>query len=160
MRNNSVPDERVRELMELLIGLGRRNSLRDPLSQLVEQTKLGPAQVHALMWLFRDGPLSMHVLASRLGINQKTVTGVVDRLEKGAYVERARDSADRRVVTVVITRKGRTLATQLDKGLEANMRVLLQLLDSRDQEDLFRILKNLQHNLQQRAPVEGANESP
>jgi DNA-binding MarR family transcriptional regulator len=46
------------------------------------------------------GPLSPSALARRAGVHPATMTGVLDRLERGGWVARERDPADRRAVVV------------------------------------------------------------
>lgn len=48
----------------------------------------------------RDGPLSPGALARRTGLHPATLTGILDRLERGGWVARDRDPADRRGVLV------------------------------------------------------------
>jgi DNA-binding MarR family transcriptional regulator len=48
----------------------------------------------------REGPLSPSALARRAGLHPATVTGVLDRLERGGWVVRERDPSDRRGVVV------------------------------------------------------------
>jgi DNA-binding MarR family transcriptional regulator len=48
----------------------------------------------------RHGPLSPGALARRSGIHPATLTGVLDRLERGGWIVRDRDPADRRGVIV------------------------------------------------------------
>lgn len=50
----------------------------------------------------RHGPLGPSALARRAGLHPATVTGVLDRLERGGWVARERDpgGGDRRAVTV------------------------------------------------------------
>ena len=56
---------------------------------------------HACLNLIeRHGPLSPRDLASRAGLHPATVTGVLDRLERGQWVVRERDPSDRRAVLV------------------------------------------------------------
>jgi DNA-binding MarR family transcriptional regulator len=50
--------------------------------------------------LSRYGPLSPGALARRAGLHPATMTGVLDRLERGGWVVRERDPADRRAVNV------------------------------------------------------------
>lgn len=149
MQSISVPEEEVTRLLERLVAIGRRNSLRDPLANVIAESGLGPAQVHALMWLFRDGALTMGVLAQRVNITDKTITGVVDRLERDGYVTRERSTEDRRVVQVVLAEKGRTLAVELDRMMQQNLRLFLGILDERDRGDLFRILDHVIARLDQ-----------
>lgn len=143
MQSTYVPDNPVHEFLELLTALGRRNSLRDPVANLIAESGMGSAQVHALMWLKRDGPLTMGVLAQRIGVTDKTVTGVVDRMERDAFVTRERNADDRRVVQVVLAPKGRELADELHTTVVSKVGVFLGLLDDRDRTDLFRILHNI-----------------
>ncbi len=46
------------------------------------------------------GPLSPTALARRAGLHPATITGILDRLERGGWVIRERDPADRRAVFV------------------------------------------------------------
>jgi DNA-binding MarR family transcriptional regulator len=46
------------------------------------------------------GPLSPSALARHTGMHPATLTGVLDRLEKGGWVVRERDESDRRAVVI------------------------------------------------------------
>jgi DNA-binding MarR family transcriptional regulator len=50
------------------------------------------------------GPLSPSALARRAGLHPATMTGVLDRLERGGWIARERDASDRRAVVVRILR--------------------------------------------------------
>ncbi len=52
----------------------------------------------------QHGPMSPSALAKRAGVHPATVTGIIDRLEKGGWVERERDPKDRRAVIVKAVR--------------------------------------------------------
>jgi DNA-binding MarR family transcriptional regulator len=54
----------------------------------------------------REGPLSPSALARLAGLHPATVTGILDRLERGGWIARERDSSDRRGV-VVRAQRGR-----------------------------------------------------
>ena len=56
-----------------------------------------------------DGALSPTALARRAGIHPATMTGILDRLERGGWIVRDRGQADRRSVTIQIV-KDRTAA--------------------------------------------------
>jgi DNA-binding MarR family transcriptional regulator len=53
----------------------------------------------------RHGPLSPSALAKLAGLHPATLTGVLDRLERGAWISRDRDPADRRGVAVSASRE-------------------------------------------------------
>nr|AYM53965.1 transcriptional regulator MarR family [Pyxidicoccus sp.] len=133
----------VQKLHQLLLALGRRRSLRDPIASTCEQLQFTPPQVHALLWLGTDGALTMGELARRLGVTEKTVTGVVDRLEREGYLMRERSASDRRVVHCRLTPEGQATWTKLDRSMTQGMSQVLSILDASDRKALFRILDKL-----------------
>jgi DNA-binding MarR family transcriptional regulator len=50
------------------------------------------------------GPLSPSALARRAGLHPATMTGILDRLERGGWIARERDPSDRRAVVVRVLR--------------------------------------------------------
>lgn len=48
----------------------------------------------------RHGPVSPTTLARRIGVQPATMTGILDRLERGGWIVRTRDQRDRRAVMV------------------------------------------------------------
>ena len=135
--------EEALRLREVLLDLGRRRSLRDPFASACEEMQLTPVQIHAVFWLGHDGPLAMGELARRVGTTEKTLTGVVDRLEREGHVNRERDAADRRLVRVRLTRRGEEAHRRIDDLVNAKVAELLALLDPPDRRALFRIAEKL-----------------
>jgi DNA-binding MarR family transcriptional regulator len=80
----------------------------------------------------RDGPLSPSALARRAGLHPATVTGILDRLERGGWVTRERDPADRRAVLVRALRDRNAEVFRLYAGMNASLDRLLA--DYTDQE--------------------------
>jgi len=62
---------------------------------------LGGTDVRFLTLLDLHGPLTPGRLAALTGLTTGSVTGVIDRLERGGFVSRERDGTDRRKVRVV-----------------------------------------------------------
>ncbi len=60
--------------------------------------------------IFHDEGSAMSALADRLLLKPASITGLIERLEKQALVERRHESTDRRVVTVALTDRGRKQA--------------------------------------------------
>ncbi len=131
---------------KLLLDIARVKNLRDPiLGEAAAESRLSPTQIHTVMWLGNDGPLTMGDLARRGGITEKTITGVIDRLERDGYVHRERDLADRRVVRVVLTEK--TEFREMRAVMEQRFRIFLGFLDAEDRQALLRILSKLHARL-------------
>ncbi|WP_433716500.1 MarR family transcriptional regulator [Nocardia sp. CA-084685] len=71
----------------------------------------------------RDGPLSPTALARRAGLHPATMTGILDRLEKGGWIVRERDpeSSDRRAVTLRSVRERNSELFELFSGMNNRM---------------------------------------
>jgi DNA-binding MarR family transcriptional regulator len=138
----SIRDD-ARALHERFLSLARRRSLRDPVSASCEELGLTAPQVHALLWLGHDGPLTMGELARRVSVTEKTVTGIVDRLERDGYLRRERDEADRRVVRARATTRGAEVSRVISDGMLERLARLLALLGPADRRALFRILDRI-----------------
>src|SRR5512143_607411 len=142
--------ERVaRVLRERLIALARRRSLRDPVAASCEALGLTAPQIHALLWLGHDGPLTMGELARRVSVTEKTVTGLVDRLERDGFLRRERDAADRRLVRARATDRGAAVSRDIEGGVQEKLVQLLALLDARDRRALVGILERLTARLEE-----------
>lgn len=71
----------------------------------------------------RHGPLSPSALARRAGLHPATMTGILDRLQRGGWVTRDRDpdASDRRAVTVRALRDRNAELFKLYAGMNASM---------------------------------------
>jgi DNA-binding MarR family transcriptional regulator len=98
-------DTRHRRRMTMSIKEALRD-LRSQLSLLNHQVsarvELRDVDLDCLEIIGRHGPLSPSALARRAGLHPATITGIVDRLQRGGWVTRERDpdAADRRAVAV------------------------------------------------------------
>ena len=64
--------------------------------QVGGQVDLKATDLECLDLISRLGPLSPSALARRAGLHPATLTGILDRLERGGWISRDRDPADRR----------------------------------------------------------------
>ena len=108
----------LRELSNQLALLNRRVSAR---------VDLRDADLDCLELVARNGPLSPTELARLAGLHPATMTGVLDRLERGGWVTRDRDpgASDRRAVTVRIRADRAAEIFRLYAGMNARMDEIL-----------------------------------
>jgi DNA-binding MarR family transcriptional regulator len=69
-----------------------------------------PIQVMLLFFLQQNDGLSLTQISQGLMLENPTVTGLIDRLEKSGYVRRSDHPSDRRVYLVHLTEKGNKVA--------------------------------------------------
>ena len=69
-----------------------------------------PIQVMLLFFLQQNTGLSLTQISQGLMLENPTVTGLIDRLEKSGYVKRSDHPNDRRVYLVHLTEKGNKVA--------------------------------------------------
>ncbi len=74
--------------------------------QLQEKYNITLPQLICLKEVADHGPIAIGALTQIVFINNSTVTGIIDRLEKRKLVQRVRISQDRRQVHVEITQAG------------------------------------------------------
>jgi DNA-binding MarR family transcriptional regulator len=90
------------------------------------------------LWILQEhGPQPMTRLADLLGVAVPNATGIIDRMEQRGLVERLRDGADRRVVTVQQTPEGERAVEEIDGWRSA---MLQELLDRLDTDQLLRLV--------------------
>ncbi|MGI5167130.1 MarR family winged helix-turn-helix transcriptional regulator [Spirillospora sp. CA-253888] len=71
--------------------------------------------------LNRHGPLAPSALARTAGLHPATMTGILDRLQRGGWITRERDPDDRRAVTVRARRERTPELYRLFSGMNARM---------------------------------------
>lgn len=120
-------------------GDGRRrrrltNTIKESLRELTVQlsllnhhvgahVELKDVDIDCLDLVGRHGPLSPSALARRAGLHPATMTGILDRLQRGGWIVRERDpgAADRRAVMVRALRDRGGELFRLYSGMNSSM---------------------------------------
>jgi DNA-binding MarR family transcriptional regulator len=118
---------------------------------------LGPRHVAALEQL-RDGPLSVGVLASGLGLTLSTVSGVIAGLDRAGFVERSADRADRRRTIVEILPAARPAVERWLDGVAAPLARVLDKLAPDERTAFLKAMDMLEAEFQaaDASPLPGA----
>jgi MarR family transcriptional regulator, lower aerobic nicotinate degradation pathway regulator len=127
------PVDGLAQLSFLTIGLLERQAGAHEISLI--QTRL--------LGVLRDRTPTMHELATLLGLDKSSATGLVDRAERRGLVRRIPSSADRRVVLVDLTDAGRALVGEVSAGFESDVETLLARLSAPDRSSLARLVSRL-----------------
>lgn len=124
IRQTGLDDARVRRRLTTAV----RHALRELVTQLSllnqqvgSHLELRPADIHCLDLIATNGPLSPTALARRAGLHPATMTGILDRLERGHWIARERDPADRRGVVIRVLGDRRADILGLYAGMNQSM---------------------------------------
>jgi len=109
-----------------------RSSLRELRIQLSllnyrvgSELELRDVDLHCFDIIEAYGPLSPTARARRAGLHPATMTGILDRLERGGWIVRERDPSDRRAVLVRAHRERYAELMRKYAGMSRSMNKLL-----------------------------------
>jgi DNA-binding MarR family transcriptional regulator len=130
---NSVPPERADEIHRRQRSTAEiRESLRELRIQLSllnyrvgSQLGLKDVDLDCFDMIDAYGPLTPTALARRAGLHPATMTGILDRLERGGWIVRERDPSDRRAVRVRAKRERYAELMRQYQGMSRSMNKLL-----------------------------------
>jgi DNA-binding MarR family transcriptional regulator len=93
-------------------------------------------QFFLLTYLSSEEYLTMSDIAKKMGHSTAAATGLVDRLEKLAYVERVHAAEDRRKIMVRITHKGTELVSKMRSEIANDLAGILADMDEDQAESV------------------------
>ena len=102
----------------------------------------GP-QIWALRTVEDAGRITIGDLSERMHLHISTVSGILDRLEKGKLLTRERSEVDRRTVHLKVTNKGRSVIARAPEPPRAKLARKLARLRPREIASLLRGLRQL-----------------
>jgi DNA-binding MarR family transcriptional regulator len=104
---------------------------------------LGASDAQVLSLLTVNGPMTPSQLASLTGLTTGSVTALLDRLERGHYVRRERDTKDRRKILVVPQEEGQQRLARHYAGYGEHMQSVLARLTPHELETIAEFLDNM-----------------
>lgn len=99
--------------------------------------------MHIISAIGIEEPRSMSVVAKSLSVTVGTLTIAINNLVKKGYVDRARSEADRRVVLICLTEKGKKAYFHHEEFHRKMVDAALRELDDKEVQVLVRSLGNL-----------------
>lgn len=105
--------------------------------------QLTPVQGMLLVVLEESDSKTMNELSNMMGCDASNITGLIDRLEVGGYIERTADTADRRVKKIKLSKKGCECRCSLLNTLAEAESVDMSQLTDEEIETLKKIFNKL-----------------
>jgi DNA-binding MarR family transcriptional regulator len=115
------------------------------LATLLRPSGITPEQYHVLRILRQAGSSGTQLseIAARSPAGDPDVTRMLDRLEKRGLARRAREAADRRVITAKITADGTRLLDKIDESVALLHARQIGPLGERGMRDIQKLLQAL-----------------
>ncbi len=140
-----TPENLVREIIYQIRRLMQAGELFT--KELNKTYQVSSPQLHCLLALHENGPLPPSQIARHIMVKSSTVTGIIDRLEQKGFVERLRNSPDRRVINIQLTEAGKELAQNAPPPIQHKIVDGLKKLPEGEIKQIILSLSKLTHML-------------
>jgi DNA-binding MarR family transcriptional regulator len=114
-----------------------------------------PLQVGVMAAVRSNPGIDQIGVSERVGLDRTTVLGIVDRLERKAWVQRRAKPNDRRVRLLFLTAKGMVKLDEIQPCVEHFGRRLLNPLNEAERKTLIELIRRVVsfHNEESRVPI-------
>ena len=122
---------------------GAQHRVFQELKKELEQYDLTPIQYGVLKCIWQ---LDLHTpkeIAEYLSIENSTISGILDRMEKKELIERKIDREDRRFVYIDLTKAGKDLEDPVNKTIEDFNTEVLSIFTEKEASALRDMLRKL-----------------
>lgn len=96
-----------------------------------------------VLGILRDKRVRMTDLATHLGLDKSTMSGLIDRAERRGLIRREKNPDDGRAIDVLITDAGLELAEAAYVEISEALAPATSLLDRKQTETLFALLRTM-----------------
>jgi DNA-binding MarR family transcriptional regulator len=127
----------------------------EKMAALVAQTELSPGVIKTLMRLWRSDGVSMGEMARSIGCDPSYITALVDDLADHGLATRQPGRIDRRIKMVVLTKKGRDLAEEIQSVLSVPPASFAVLSGTE-----LQLLRDLLDKIVEADPISAAESGP
>ena len=120
------------------------------LKETANSHNLSVSEMHTLVAIGRHEPKTMSTVAGELLINVSTLSIAINKLEKKGYVERIRTEADRRIVRITLTAKGKKALEQHEKFYYDLVEESCRDMDEQEKKLFIQSLENMSQFLEKK----------
>lgn len=119
------------------------HALKKQMFKQFEKYHLSGSEIMAVTMVIHHGNMKISELSDRMNLSMSTVSGIVDRLEKAGVLERNKDSKDRRVVRVGITKEYKAISKTDFVAFEEGIKKAISHISQEEYQQLIQSLKLL-----------------
>ena len=129
------------QVLHLVSELVKNNEMCD--RECVAQYGVTASQGYTILSLPAEGALRMNELSRIMGVDNSTMTRMVDQLVDKALVYRKPDEKDRRLVRVGLTAQGQELHRDLEEALQSFYKEALDEIQEHERVAIIHSLERL-----------------
>jgi DNA-binding MarR family transcriptional regulator len=107
---------------------------------------IGPGQYPFILGIRRQPGISQDGLAERLAIDKGTTAKAVKTLERGGFIDRRLDPADKRAYKLYPTKKGEELSAALDAVLLEWREILFSGFSEEERKQAYSLVVRMSEN--------------
>lgn len=105
--------------------------------------EITPVQYAVLYCLWENDKRSPKEIAERLKLENSTISGILERMEKKELIKRSISKEDRRFIQVILTKKGASLKEDVLETVEQVNNEVLSVFSAEECDQLKKILRTL-----------------
>ena len=105
--------------------------------------EITPVQYAVLYCLWENDKRSPKEIAERLKLENSTISGILERMEKKELIKRSISKEDRRFIQVILTKKGASLKEDVLATVEQVNNEVLSIFSAEECDQLKKILRTL-----------------
>jgi DNA-binding MarR family transcriptional regulator len=113
------------------------------LNEKLAPSGVTPVQGVVLNFLSEEDEITSRQLGERTKLDSATLTGLLDRLEAMDLVERQAHPADRRAISICLTKNGKKVANDVFRIIQTANRELLSSFGVQEERGLKTMLKRI-----------------
>ena len=125
---------------------GAQHKIFQDLKKELDKFDLTPIQYGVLKCIWQMDLHNPKEIAEYLGIENSTISGILDRMEKKELIERDIDKEDRRYVRIKLTKSGKELEGPVNKTIEDFNKEALSIFTKDEASQLRDMLLKLMHS--------------
>jgi len=135
--------DKIKQIIALIFTINQltHERLRD------REFKQSPLQIVTLKFIELKRDPTMKDLAEFLFITPPSATSIANNLARCGMIERVADKADRRILRLKITDKGRGILKEADKFVMKNIGENFKVLNAKEQSQLISIIEKILKNI-------------
>lgn len=93
-----------------------------------------------------QGSMNQRTLAAKLGIRPQSLSEVIDKLEKDAFIKKIEDKTNKKANMIVLTQKGINETVNADKRIEKHANTFFDALSDEEIETFIKLIEKIIHS--------------